>query len=80
MWHDLKMVHERFPDDQRIFRRSIEELYVIEEEALTMAMPSIWAILTGLPTRQSFGRAKVDKEQTVGVFAPVRLADFRSVH
>jgi hypothetical protein len=80
LWHELGKIHERFADDQKSFRRSIEQLYGVEEEVMTMSMPSIWAILTGLPTRQSYGRSRIENGPRLSTLSPVRLAGFRTVH
>jgi len=80
LWHELGKIHERFADDQKSFRRSIEQLYGVEEEVMTMSIPSIWAILTGLPTRQSYGRSRIDSGPKLSTLSPVRLAGFRTVH
>lgn len=78
-WCALKKIHERFLDDQKTFRRSIEEVYDVSDTELTMAMPTIWAILTGLPSRQSFGRAKVERELPP-TLTPIKLSGFRTLH
>lgn len=41
MWKDLKFVFDRYPGDQKTFRRSIEGFYDFDERELTMAMPTI---------------------------------------
>lgn len=78
-WRTLKSIYDRFPNDQRTFRRSIEEMYEVSETDLTMAMPTMWAILTGLPSRQSFGRVKVEKDFAPAL-APIKLSGFRTLH
>lgn len=80
MWRELQRIYKRFPADQRTFRRSVEEVCEIDDVALTMAMPTIWAILSGLPTRKSYGKAKVENAKPNYVLAPVRLAGFRTAH
>ena len=42
-----------------------------------MTMPSIGAVLTGLPTKKSYGKARVDTEPEITTLAPVLLAAFR---
>lgn len=80
LWDELNKIYQRFPNDQKSFSRSVEQLYGVEEEVLTMAMPSIWAILTGLPTRWSHGKAKIDNEPRITNLSPVKLTGFRAVH
>lgn len=80
MWRELKRTYQRFPTDQRMFRRSVEEAYDFDDLELTMAMPTIWAILSGLPTRKIHGKTKVETAKSNHVLAPIKLAGFRAVH
>ena len=80
MWRELQRIYKRFPADQRTFRRSVEEVFGFDDVALTMAMPTVWAILSGLPTRKSYGKAKVETVKPNYVLAPIRLAGFRTAH
>lgn len=79
MWQDMAAIFRRFPGDPRIVRRSIEQAYGVGEEAMTMAFPVIWAVLSGLPARESHGRVEVGPA-VVEVLAPIRLTGFRAIH
>lgn len=80
MWQEMKKIYDRFPGDQRTFRRSIEEIIDLNEETLTIAMPTIWAILSGLPTRKIYGKSKVESNVPATLLAPVKLTGFRTLH
>ncbi|GAA4045303.1 helix-hairpin-helix domain-containing protein [Parerythrobacter jejuensis] len=79
MWQEMKGIYRQFAHDQRTFRRSLEQVYEVEETAMTMAMPTIWAVLSGLPTRKSYGSVKNNRRKATPI-ATVKLTGFRSVH
>jgi hypothetical protein len=80
MWDEMQKTFQRFSTDQKSFRRSVEQAFEIEEVPMTMGMPTIWAVLSGLPTRKSYGKSRVEGAKSAALLSPVRLAGFRSVH
>ena len=79
MWRDMKIFFNRYPDDPKMVMRAIGQAYDIEEETMTVAFPAVWAVLSGLPTRQAHGKAPIQTGPTE-VIAPVILSGFRSIH
>ena len=79
MWRDMKMIFNSHPDNPNMVVRAIGEAYDVEEETMTMAFPTIWAVLSGLPTRQAHGKARIQSGPS-GAIAPVVLSGFRPMH
>ena len=78
--HELNLAFSRFPNDPKMFRHSLEQSLQVDEEVITMAMPTVWALLSGKLTRKTYGKAKVDLKELKQTLAPVKLSGFRSVH
>jgi hypothetical protein len=80
MWSELESAYQRFSESPSGFRRTVEYIFGISEEQMTVALPTIWAVLSGVPTRKSHGKLATNIKSPQSGLKPVILSGFRRLH